>query len=298
LVSLAATLVLGSLAGALNMGRDLGLGLIPAKPGPAHATRLGSSLAIAWRLQRGPMLAWAVAYFLAGLFVGNVASSGLSDLGGHTAWGSEFLARFAGDAHSNFSDMLLWVLLVSLGYTATLYALLGALQLHSEEMAGHAAWVLSTGTSRTHWMAAHIVWLMIGTTAIMLAGGLGLGLSYGVTTGHGAHEILRMLAGGLIQVPAIWTIGVLALLAFGWLPRGAVWVAWAAFFYVNLFGEVIGPLLGLTYSAANLLVPFYYLPKLTSGAAFNPTPPLLLLAIAAVFSLLGLWGFSRRDLLS
>ncbi len=57
-------LVVLLLAGAYRMAarRDLGAGILPPRLGPATATPgLRTPLALAWRLQRGTLLAWAIA---------------------------------------------------------------------------------------------------------------------------------------------------------------------------------------------------------------------------------------------
>jgi ABC-2 type transport system permease protein len=52
--------VLGAAAFALSARRDLGSGFLPARLGPAAASPwLRSPLALAWRLQRGSLLAWS-----------------------------------------------------------------------------------------------------------------------------------------------------------------------------------------------------------------------------------------------
>lgn len=65
-------------AGALALAgrRDLGAGLLPTRSGPASASGLlRSPLALAWRLHRGALLGWAVAFGLVGVLIGGLASS-------------------------------------------------------------------------------------------------------------------------------------------------------------------------------------------------------------------------------
>jgi ABC-2 type transport system permease protein len=55
--------------------RDLGEGLLPVRPGrPEAAGWLRSPLALAWRLQRGALLGWAIGFVLAGAVLGSAAS--------------------------------------------------------------------------------------------------------------------------------------------------------------------------------------------------------------------------------
>ncbi len=76
LITVAFALVVTAAAYALLARRDLGAGLVPDRPGPAAAApSLRSPLSLAWRLQRGALLGWAVGFAVLGLVFGNVASS-------------------------------------------------------------------------------------------------------------------------------------------------------------------------------------------------------------------------------
>ena len=55
--------------------RDLGSGLIPQRPGPAHASRgLGRPVGLAVRLQRGALVGWSIGLFVLGVVYGSVGS--------------------------------------------------------------------------------------------------------------------------------------------------------------------------------------------------------------------------------
>ena len=60
-----------ALAFALLARRDVGAGLLPDRPGrPAATPHLRTALALAFRLQRGGLLAWSVGMFVVGLVLG------------------------------------------------------------------------------------------------------------------------------------------------------------------------------------------------------------------------------------
>ena len=53
--------------------RDLGAGVFAARPGPARAgRRLGSSVGLSWRLQRGSVVGWSLGLVLTGLAYGSI----------------------------------------------------------------------------------------------------------------------------------------------------------------------------------------------------------------------------------
>ncbi|WP_031168285.1 ABC transporter permease [Streptosporangium roseum] len=267
--------------------RDLGTGLISQRPGPATAAPgLRGPLALAWRLQRGPLLGWTAGFAVMGVFFGGLAAT-IPDMAGQGASIQEFFRRYTGPEGASLTDAYLWLIALSMGYTAALYPLLAVLRLRGEEITGHAELLLTAPVSRLRLAASHLVFAALGTVAVMAAGGLTMGLIAG--------DPLRVLGATLLQVPAVWAVGGAGVLAFGLLPRAAAAISWAAFLFVNLFGEVLGPILGMDYWIANTAVPFHHLPKILSGGAFTAVPPAALTGIAVLLCGAGLLAYRRRD---
>jgi ABC-2 type transport system permease protein len=63
-----------------------------------------------------------------------------------------------------------------------------------------------------------------------------------------------------------------------------------------VFGEVVGPALGIDYWVADLAVPFHHLPRILSGGQFSPAPLVALTAVAAALTAAGALRFVRRDM--
>jgi hypothetical protein len=81
-------------------------------------------------------------------------------------------------------------------------------------------------------------------------------------------------------VPAAWVLAEVGVLAFGPLPRAAASISWAAaFLLVNLFGEVLGPILRIDYWIAKYAVPYPNLPMVISGEPFTSTAVLIVIGI-------------------
>lgn len=95
----------------------------------------------------------------------------------------------------------------------------------------------SRSRARARWVAGHLLFALAGSVLILIAAGLTMGLVAGAPG--------KALAGALVQVPATWVLAGAGVLAFGLLPRAAAAISWAAFLFVNLFGEVLGPILGI-----------------------------------------------------
>ncbi|MFB4287222.1 ABC transporter permease [Nonomuraea sp. ATR24] len=287
LLSLALFAVTAALAHRLNARRDVGLGLIPERPGPASSVRLRGPLALAWRTQRGLLIGWTVGYAAAGLVLGALARS-IPEVARQGAAVEEFFRRYTASPEATMTDAYLWLIVLGLGYVAALHPLLVLLRLRDEELSGRAGLLLSTPVGRTRWACSHLVLAVLGSVVVLAAAGLTLGLTAG--------EPGKALGGALVQAPAVWVLAGVGLLAFGLLPRAAAAISWAAFLFVNLFGEVLGPIVGIDYWVARFFVPFPNLPMIVSGGDFTVAPVLIMLAVTALLTVTGLAGLNRRAL--
>jgi ABC-2 type transport system permease protein len=75
----------------------------------------------------------------------------------------------------------------------------------------------------------------------------------------------------------------------------AAWV-WAVFLLINLFGESVGPVIGIEHALADLVIPFHHAPKVLTGAPFEPGPIVIMVVMMLIISAVGLLGLRRRDL--
>jgi polyether ionophore transport system permease protein len=105
-----------------------------------------------------------------------------------------------------------------LGLIAAGYAIQATLRLRDEETSGRAEPVLSTAAGRLRWAASHLVFSILGPAAALGAAGLAIGLSHGLNTGDVGRELPRVLAGAMVQLPAVWVLAAIAVVLFGLLP--------------------------------------------------------------------------------
>ncbi|MEV0937811.1 ABC transporter permease [Streptomyces phaeochromogenes] len=277
----AAVALQGLIAYDLAGRRDVGMSFLPTRPGPASG-RLGTAWALAWRLQRGSVLGWGLGFLAAGVAFGGI-TTGATDLVGDNERTREIIERMGGQ--SGITDAFLATMVGMLGMVAALYAVQSVLRLHAEETSQRAEPILANAVGRLRWASGHLLIAFGGSTLIMLVGGLGLALGYG-------QDLPTILGACLVQLPAIWTIGGLAVLLHGVSPTvapGAWGVAGAAL----LLGW-IGPALDLPNALLNLS-PFGHLPKLPGGE-MAWTPVLVLTGIAVALVGVGLGALRRRDL--
>ncbi len=293
---LVVTIIIEAFAYLLVAHRDLGSGLLAPRPGPAGSTSLRSPFALAWRLQRGPLLGWAIAYSVIGAVCGAAAGS-MQEFIRNSSFGMTFLLHYSGSPNARSADIFLEMIVITLGMVSAFYSALATLQLRSEEVAGRAELVLSTSVGRRRWIASHLVFALGGTVLILAAGGFFTGLVRWLSSGD-FSAFPRVFTGMLLHAPAAWVLIGAALLLFGIVPRWAVAMTWVALLYVQLIGEVLGPiLLGPTYrySVINALQPFHWVPRITSGGAFTATPELLLTGLSLLLITAGLLMFQRRN---
>ncbi|MDG9720553.1 ABC transporter permease [Streptomyces sp. DH24] len=276
----AAVLVQGAVAYGLAGRRDVGMSFLPTRPGPASG-RLATAGALAWRLQRGGVLGWSIGFFLAGVVYGSL-TEGAADLVGDNANAREIIERMGGQA--GITDAFLSAMIGMLGLVAALYVVASVLRLHGEETSGRAEPVLAGAVGRLRWAAGHLVIAFGGAALIMLIAGAGFAV------GHG-REVGPILGACLVQLPAVWVIGGVAVLLLGALPRAAV-AAWAVAGAVLLIGWV-GPALDVPRAVLDVS-PFGHLPKMP-GADMRWTPVLVLTGVAGALVATGLAALRRRD---
>ncbi|MEU3351853.1 ABC transporter permease [Streptomyces sp. NPDC037389] len=286
----AAAALASAVAYALAGRRDIGAGLLAGRPGAATAPRhLTGATGLAWRLQRGTLLGWTAGFAVAGTVFGSLVN-GVSGLVGDNESTREIFERMGG--HQGLTDSFLAALTGLLGMVAALYAVGCVLRLRAEETSGRAEPVLAGATGRLRWAAGHLAFAGLGTAVVLLAGGLGMGLAYGITAGDVGGQVPRVLGAALAQLPAAWVLASVALLLFGALPRGAV-AAWGVAGGCLAIGW-LGPVLRLPGWVMDLS-PFGHLPKLPGTAAVSVAPFVWLTGLAALLAAVGLAAFRRRD---
>ncbi|CAN5389320.1 ABC transporter membrane-spanning protein [soil metagenome] len=276
----------GALACALLVRRDVGSGLLAARPGPARGA-LGSGFALTWRLQRPSVIGWSTGLLLTGLAYGSIGDS-VADLVGDSQTSRDLFAVSGADLVDGFyaTSALMLALL------ATGFAISSSLRLRSEEDDGRAELLLTAGLSRRGWYLAHAAVTAAGSVLVLVAGGIGIGAGYGLATG-GWGRVLRLSLPTLSYLPSVLVCVGLALLLTGLLPRWAraAWalLGWAA--VVLLLGRTLhlpGWLQGLS--------PFDH-PAAVPAEAFAAAPVVVLALLATALGVAAWLTLSRRDIL-
>lgn len=287
LLSVVSVVVLGVVAVALFDCRDIGSGVWPARPGPARGS-MGTASALAWRLQRGSVIGWTVGMLLGGVAYGSIGDD-VADLIGD----SEFSQDVFGAAGGSLVDSFYATAALMLALIGAGFAISSVQRLRGEEAAGFAEILLATALPRWRWAVAHLGVTLAGTVAVVLAGGLGMGIGFGLVTGDGS-AVLRLAGATLPYAVPVLLLAALSWLAYGIRSRWAAvgWLGLGFCFVVMMFGELLQlPAWLMDVS------PFRHLAQLPAED-FQIVPVVVLVAITAALAALGMWALRRRDVVS
>lgn len=288
LLLVAATAILGAVATVLAARRDLGAGMMAARPGRRTASSLlGSPLGLAVRLQRGTFIGWGAGVLVTGVAYGWIGPTVDTFVGQNKAL-AEFLAGAGGGSLTDeyFASSFRIMALLVAGF-----AIQSALRLRGEESSFRADSILATPVSRRRWAASHLVPAFAGSVILLGVAGLSTAATYGAA-GGGMSNAARLLGADLVYAPPIWLMVALTVALIGLAPRQAVaaWGVLAACVVVGFLGAV----LRLPAWVVDLS-PFQRVPDLPS-ASLSLSAMLVISAIAAGFTLLGLGALGRRDM--
>jgi ABC-2 type transport system permease protein len=270
--------------------RDLGMGLWPARPGPATASgNLRSPFALAWRLQRGALIGWLIGFAVMGGVLGSLAS-GIGGLIGDSEQTRQILERMGG------ATGLVNAYLASLGgifaVVVALYAVQATLRMRSEETEIRVEPLLATSVGRLRWAAGHLVFALLGSALLLAVSGVSAGLFSGLQLHDVGGQVTTMLDSTMAQVPAVWVVAGAATLLYGVRPAwsAAAWGVAGLFLVLTLFG----PAANLSQAVMDIS-PFTHVPKVPS-VPFTVTPLVWLLVVTVAAFGVGLASFRRRDI--
>ncbi|MFY1594293.1 ABC transporter permease [Micromonospora sp. WMMD737] len=275
---------------ALAERRDIGAGLVAPRRGPATAAPgLLSPAGLAWRLQRGALLGWAVGVAVLGFSMG-IAGDEFNAMIEENPAAAEAISAMGGGA--KLIDAYLAAMLGLFALTIGAYVVQALLRTRNDEADGLLEAVLATAVSRTRWLTTQVVAATLGALALVLLGGLTTGLGYGLVAGDPLGRAVGLGGAALVRLPALLVVAGVVTALFGLLPRWSVALSWAALIVFLLLGQ-LGAVLDLPQAALNLS-PYTHVP---SAPAVDPAalPLVVLTGVAALLLAAGTAGFRRRD---
>jgi ABC-2 type transport system permease protein len=289
LLSLGLAAATAAIGYALADRRDIGAGLIAARPGPARAASwLRSPATLSLRLQRAGLLGWAAALAVLGLTYGLLVgpmTETFSDL-------SEQFIAILGAEENVLNGYLSFMAL----YHVVLVGVFGILAvqgLRAEETRGRAEPVLATPTSRIAWYGTHLLVAATAAAVVLAVAGLAFGVGAAVSSDD-TGLVWQLTAAHLAHIPEVLVFMGIAALLYGITPR-ALPLAWVVLIYATLLA-FFGPLMDLPSWVHNLS-PLDHIARMPLEN-LTAAPVLILTAIAATAATAGAWAFRRRDLAS
>ncbi len=262
--------------------------MLPPRPGRGTAAGwLAGPIGLAWRLQRGSLLGWCLAFVVMGAAYGALAKDVAAIVGDSPAL-VDILQRLGGA--DGIVDAYLTTTFGLVGMLASGYVIASVLRLRQEETSGYAEVLLSSPLARIRWASGHTVVACTGAVAMLAISGASTGLVHGLRSGDVGGQLGRLTLAALAQVPAVWLVGAVTVLLVGWLPRAAS-AAWGVLVACVVLGQ-FGALLSLPQALIDVS-PFAHVPAIGSVTA---GPLALLTAIAVLFAGAGMVGLRRRDI--
>jgi polyether ionophore transport system permease protein len=149
LLLLSAGVVLAAVAYRLLPRRDVGMGILPARPGPAMAAPgLRSPMALAWRLRKGILIGWVSGSVVMGALFGSMAA-GIGDVVGNSEQARLMFERMGGA--SGLVDVFLAAIAGVFGMIASMYGVQATLRMRSDETTLRLKPLLTTRVRRLQW---------------------------------------------------------------------------------------------------------------------------------------------------
>jgi ABC-2 type transport system permease protein len=272
-------------AAVLRARRDLGAGLIADRPGPSTGSpRLADAVALNLKEHAGTVVVWTVA--CAGF--GALMAAIVPGIGGFLDSESarQMMERLGGVGALQETLVAAFVSIGAIIITCFVATVVG----HggAEERDGRTEEVLATATTRSTAFAAVALVALGGAAWLLLVTGSAMALgSVGAEVSGGA-----VLTAALVQVPAVWVVTGLALLAVAVRSTWAVagWVLVIASFLVGPLAELLqlpGWVAGLS--------PYAHVPKVPAET-FQVTPELVLVVLATLLVATAWWRYRERDI--
>lgn len=275
----------------LNSIRDMGLGMIPARKGPAHAKpSLMSAPGLAWRLQYGVLRGWVVGIVVMGLTIGLVSKEFGSMLESNPDL-AKALSQMGGSG--NLNDIFFSSMFSFMGIALAAYGVQALQRMRTEETAGRLEPVLAAAVGKPGWVGSHILCACGGILLLFLVLGITSAATYILANNATWSEFWPLVGAAFAPVPAVLVLASIAVLAFGLLPSFSIAISWCVFALCFLLGQ-FGALLKLPQAVMNLS-PFTHIPA-APAEAITFTPLAALCGVALLCTVAGLAAFRKRDI--
>lgn len=284
-----AAAVLLLVAGLINVGRDVGRGLLMGND--THGPRLrflSSPAAFAFRTELATLGIWIAGTGVFAVVVGVLSTSFTTE--NLPANIREELEKLGGASLVTPAGALGFYFLLFV-FAFSLFACSQIAAARREEADQQLETLLALSVGRTRWLGGRIALGAAGIAALALVAGL---LSWAGAASQGADvSLAEMVEAGLNCLPTSLLFLALASLIYGLIPRTSTGIAYGIV-SVAFVWQLFGSLLGAPQWIVDLS-PFQHI-GLVPAQPFHLTAAIVMVALAAVGAFASMWAFRRRDL--
>ena len=273
---------------ALRDHRDTGAGLIGDRVGRGRLRAVGSVLVVDWYLSARGLMAWAAGIFVGMFVLGYLTKDVLVFASDNPALDRTMVKEFGYSLTAPTGYVA-----IAFGFVATLLAVYAGTHMMSareDEAAGRADTLLVMGSSRVRWLVSRLTIAFGAMLVLALAGAAGTWA--GANVSGAAVGVLDAVKGSLNVVPAALLFSGLAVLAFGAVPRATAYTAFGTVTVAYVI-QIVGGLAGAPAWLTDVS-PFAHIAAVPA-VPVNVAATLVMLAIAAGTTALGVVAFHRRD---
>jgi len=275
----------------INLRRDSGSGVFPARKGKAHASNfLQTPVGFAWRLLRGGFFAWAVGIFALGASYGSVVGELDNFVEGNDGI-KQMLQGIGGSA--TLIDAYIALLGCMMALLISIPLINGINRLHTEEKCGRLEPIITFSISRKTIFGSFILVAVFEAVALTFFGAFGL---YAAASPSRLVSLGLLMKASFVYLPALFVMFSFSVFLIGLLPK-LKFLAWVLFGYSFLmfyFGRLFADKIP---EIASKLSPFGNIPQLPIQE-FSTMPLVVLCIVAIGFFVIGIIGFGKRDVKS
>ena len=272
----------------LNSTRDLGAGLVAAKPGRKEASKfLQSPFTLALRLLKFTLIGWGITILILGLSYGSIFGDIENFLEGNEMLQQMFLHN---DAFT-FEEQFLTVIVSMYAIIITVPVLIVLLKVYSEEKKGRLEHIYSKKISRSHVLTNYLIISLASSIDFALLFTFGLWLAAFSVMAE-PLSLITVLISGLVYLPAVWFMIGLTLLLIGFAPKliKLIWFYIGASFVVVYLGDILQ-----FPDWIEKLAPFGHI-STYPVESINVIPLVVLTILSIVMGIVGFYGYNKRDI--
>lgn len=268
----------------LNQLRDLGEGMIAAKPGRKNASKfLQTPFGLSIRLLKNTFIAWAIGLVLLGISYGSV----LGDLESFLK-SNELFAQIGVTDTEQFVTMLMSIMSI----VSAIPTLMFLLKVRSEEKKGLTEHILSRKVSRVKLLYGYFKISFISSFSMMIFIILGLWSAGYVVLPDNPLSFIEVFKAGIVYLPAIWLMIGIAIILIAYFPERTSFV-WIYLGY-SIFAVYLGRLLSFP-DWVGKLTPFGHIPQIPLEE-LNWNNLIILSGIAIILTTVGFIRYRKRDM--